>query len=231
MAKGFAAVGAPAAVGLVALSEAAVPVPFPGDALMLFIGERAAAGAIPVWLAVIGLEAATTIGVLALFYAARGPAAALLNRVGPRLGLTSERMGRATSVVERRGGSALAVGRAAPGFRTLSVVVAATSNVTARKALPALVLGGSLFVQLHLVLGYLFGPLAADLVHDALPVALALGVIALAIAFVVLRWRRGRDAAASGWAEAACPACLALGHLADRRLAAVAAASAGSRGC
>jgi len=218
VASGAAAVGAPAAVGLLALSEAAVPIPIPGDALMLLVGERASAGAIPPWAAVVGLELATVVGVIVLFFAARGPAAVLLDRVGPRLGLTDERRQRAVAVVERRGGPALAVGRAAPGFRTLSVVVAAASTMRAHRALIALVVGGSLFVQLHFVLGYVFGPAAVELVHRALPLALAIGVGLLVGAFVVLRHRRGRREGMAAWEEAACPACLALGHLAERQL-------------
>ncbi len=34
--------------------EAGVPIPLPGDFLMLVVGERVAAGALPLWLAVAG---------------------------------------------------------------------------------------------------------------------------------------------------------------------------------
>jgi membrane protein DedA with SNARE-associated domain len=124
-------------------------------------------------------------------------------------------------LVERSGGRALAAGRAAPGFRTLAVIVAATSAIRPRRALTALFVGGSVFVQLHVCLGYLFGPPALHLVRSAFPVALAVGMVLLVGAFIVVLRRRGRQGSEAVWAEAACPACLALGHFADRQLAQV----------
>ena len=47
-----------------------------------------------------------------------------------------------------------------PGLRTLTVVAAGASGLSKRRALPALILGSSVFLQLHLVLGLLLGPLA-----------------------------------------------------------------------
>jgi hypothetical protein len=40
------------------------------------------------------------------------------------------------------------------------VIAAAVSGLSARRALPALILGSSVFLQVHLVLGLLLGPLA-----------------------------------------------------------------------
>jgi hypothetical protein len=55
---------------------------------MLVVGERVAAGALPLWLAVAVLELITLAGTAALFLLARGPARALLTRAGPWVGLT-----------------------------------------------------------------------------------------------------------------------------------------------
>ena len=103
-------VGAPVAIGLLALTEAAIPVGVPGDVLMLVVGERAAAGAVSPWVAVLGLQAALVVGAVALFLALRGPARAVLVRLGPRVGLTDERVNCAQDLVERRGGRGLAMG-------------------------------------------------------------------------------------------------------------------------
>src|SRR2546430_7403535 len=96
--------GMPVALALLIPMEAGLPIPLPLDIVLLFVGERAAAGAIPLWLAFVALEAVALIGTSALFLACRGPGNALIIRLGPRVGLTSERMARATSVIERRGG-------------------------------------------------------------------------------------------------------------------------------
>jgi hypothetical protein len=83
-------------------------------------------------------------------------------------------------------------------------------------ALPALILGSSVFLQLHLVLGLLLGPLAVQAFNAAKgPALLALAVL-VAGAFVFWRVRRGRRGGAEAWAEAACPVCVGLGIISDR---------------
>jgi hypothetical protein len=85
----------------------------------------------------------------------------------------------------------------------VTVVAAASSGVRAGRALPALVLGSSLFLQAHMVLGYALGPAARELLEQARVPVLA------ATATLLLRRRRPRVTRVL--AEDACPACLALG--------------------
>ncbi len=44
---------------------------------------------LPLWLAMVALELAALVGTASLFLAARGPARALLTRLGPRLAVTN----------------------------------------------------------------------------------------------------------------------------------------------
>jgi membrane protein DedA with SNARE-associated domain len=198
--------------------EAGIPIPLPFDLVLLFVGERAAAGAIPLWLAVAALEAVALIGTAALFLACRGPGSALVKRLGPRLGLTRERMARATAVIERRGRPALAIGRGTPGLRTATCVAAGASGLTLRRALPALVIGSSVFLQLHLFLGYFLGQAAGDLIETAtVPlIVVLLGLVVVAAVFWVAR--RGRRRGAQALTEAACPLCLVLGAVGEREV-------------
>jgi len=46
--------GVPGLFGLLPLMEAGVPVPVPGDLVMLLVGERVSAAALPLWLAAAG---------------------------------------------------------------------------------------------------------------------------------------------------------------------------------
>jgi len=48
----------PGLFGPLLAMEAAVPVPVPGDVVMLLVGERVSAGALPLWLAAGALAAA-----------------------------------------------------------------------------------------------------------------------------------------------------------------------------
>ena len=152
-------------------------------------------------------------GTVVLFTAVRGPARGAIRRLGPHVGLTQPRLDRATSLLEHRGQLALAVGRATPSLRTLTVIAAAFSRLPARRALPLLILGGSVFIQLHFVLGYALGPLAEQAFRAATGPALV--VAALLVAGAALYWLRHHRGRAAGHAfsEATCVACVAVHHM------------------
>lgn len=211
-----AGLGAIAGLALMVPMEAGIPIPIPADLVMLAVGARVGAGDIPLWIAVLAFEAVSVLGTTALFLAARGPGHALVARLGPRLGLTQARIARATSLIERRGRPVLAVGRATPGLRTLTVIAAGGSGMPSRRALPALIAGSSVFLQLHLFLGYFLGSAAERALHAATGPALAVltAVVLAAVGFWLVR--RGRRAGAGGLTEAACPACLALALVAEQ---------------
>src|SRR5438105_3897451 len=189
--------------------DAGLPLPIPTDLLLLLIGERAAAGVFPVWAAAIGLEVVAIGGSTLLFVAARGPAAYLIQRLGPRIGLTAARVEAGARVVKRGGRGSLTVGRATPGLRTATVLAAAAAGLKPAYALPPLILGGSIFLQAHLVLGYFLGPAARELLqHAGIPVILA-ALLLMAIGAVIWWRRRGRGGAGA-WTEAGCPVCLTI---------------------
>lgn len=210
-----AELGLPAAIGILLLMDAGVPIPVPTDILLLVVGERAAAGAFPIWAAAIGLEVVAIVSTTVLFLALRGPAQLVISRVGHRVGLTPTRMGWATSLLERRGRGFLAMGRTTPGLRTLTVFTAATARLRATYALPAMVIGSTVFLQGHLVLGFMLGPLA-DKALQRSEVPVVLGLVALLVAGVVVwRIRRGKgQGGVQAWTEACCPACLAVALIA-----------------
>jgi membrane protein DedA with SNARE-associated domain len=193
----------PVLFGLLLAMEAGVPVPVPSDLVILVLGEWVSAGAVALWLALVAVA-----GTAALFLLARGPAAAVLERAGPRVGLTGTRLARAAALLERRGAPALATGRCTPGLRTVTAVAAASAGLRPGLALPALVLGSSLFLQAHFLLGLALGPAARELLEGArLPLLLAAGVA----------WLLRRRAAGRVLAEGCCPACLTAAALAARR--------------
>src|SRR5437868_15224418 len=108
----IAGVSGLAAVVLLLPMEAGIPIPLPADLVMFTVGERVGAGQFPLWLAVAAFEAIAVAGTAVLFAACRGPAHRLIERFGPRVGLTEARVGRAAGFAEKRGRSGLAVGRA-----------------------------------------------------------------------------------------------------------------------
>ncbi len=191
--------------------EAGVPVPIPIDLVVIAIGERVAAGSLSAVAAAVGLELVALLGTVTLFLLAKGPGQGLLTRLGPRVGLTPPRLARATSLLERHGRGALLTGRATPGLRTVTVVAAGTAGITHRRALPWLILGSSLFLQAHLLLGFALGPVLHALLERALvPFLVGAGALIL-VGVAVWIARRGHRAGLSAWTEGGCPACLAIG--------------------
>jgi membrane-associated protein len=110
------------------------------------------------------------------------------------------------------------IGRGTPGLRTVTAAAAGASGTPARRALPPLLIGATIFTQLHLVLGALLGPLARRAFDQAKGLA-TLGFLAL-LAVAALYWvvRRGRRRAIEGWDEAACPVCIGLTELVHHSL-------------
>ena len=210
--------------------EAGVPIPLPADLVMFTVGERVAAGKFPLWLAVAGFEVIAVVGTTVLFLASRGPAHRIIARFGPRLGLTQARVSRAAAFAETRGRPGLAVGRGTPGLRTLTVIAAGVSGLSGRRALPALILGSSVFLQVHLVLGLLLGPLAVRAFNQAKGPTVAAVAVLVAGTLIFWRTRRRKRAAPAAWVEATCPACIGVTLLAGRvpALAELAAADPGS---
>ena len=143
--------GVPGLLGLLVAMEAGVPVPVPSD-LMLLLGSGCRPGRCRCgWPRSAGGGRGGRDG--GAVPGGQGAGRALVRRFGPRLGLTGPRLDRATELLERRGWPALATGRTSPGLRTVTVVAAASSGIRAGRALPALVLGSSVFLQAHLLLG------------------------------------------------------------------------------
>jgi membrane protein DedA with SNARE-associated domain len=205
-----------AALVLLLPMEAGIPIPLPADLVMFTVGERVAAGRFPLWLAVAGFEVIAVVGTTVLFLACRGPAHRVIARFGPRLGLTEARVRRAAAIAETRGRPGLAIGRGTPGLRTLTVIAAGVSGLSGRRALPALILGSSVFLQVHLVLGLLLGPLADRAFDRAKGPALAVAAVLVAGTLVFWRARRRKGAAPAAWMEASCPACIGVSLLAER---------------
>ena len=123
----------------------------------------------------------------------------------------------------------VAMARVTPGVRVGAIAASGLAALPMSVFLPGLVAGNALFVGGHFALGYMVGPTAIDLVAGGGVVAAGLvAFVALAAAgavgWSVLRRRRmqavgattGQGAGGGGftaWADAACPACLALAVL------------------
>jgi membrane protein DedA with SNARE-associated domain len=204
-----------------------VPIPVPGDFLMLLAGVRAGTGQYTLIEVIAALMGATLLAAGIQYLLARGPSRSFVYRFGRYIGLTPPRLDRAAGAVRKRGAAAVAVGTCTPGLGMVTYIASGLAELAAVPFAIGLAIGSTIFVALHIALGYLFGPgvlTALDSIHlPLLPVAIGLALLGLVVWLVRTALRRRKAALASGeddtlrtlhaWTEAACPVCMIAGRL------------------
>jgi membrane protein DedA with SNARE-associated domain len=201
--------------GLLLIKESGLPVPVPGDLVVLSAGIAAANGDIDPRVGLPVVVGATILGGLVQFVLLRGPARGPVLALLGRVGLSRDRIDRLGARLRRRQARGVAVARMTPGVRVVAIAAAALAAIRLGPFALGLAAGNAVFVGGHFALGFAIG-------RPALTVASSAGLVATAIVGLALigalGWwlvRRGRPRSAegatvAGWADAACPACLAL---------------------
>ena len=207
--------GLAAACAVMLVKAIGVPLPVPGDVILLATAARAAEGKVLLWLAFMALLASLILGGTLQFLLARGPARGMVIRYGHRLGLTEARLDRLAA--RMRQGSLFGIGLAVltPGVRTAVVPASGLAGIPLKIFLPGLALGSTVDLGLHFAIGFAGSSLLALIVQPSpLVVIAALAVLGLAAWLIVARRRRATPAhAVNAWSQATCPVCLALGSV------------------
>ena len=200
-------------VGLLLVKEAGVPIPVPGDLLVIGLGVGAADGRYDAVVALGAAIAATIVGGSIQFTVLRGPGRAAVLGVLARFGVGEARIEPMADRVRRSGTAAVAVARMTPGVRIVAIAAAALAALPFGRFVAGLATGNAVFTSGHFALGVGFGAaasgIAGGLVVPVLVLA-GLGVLGLVGWRLVRRRRRPAAGSALAWADAACPACLAL---------------------
>src|SRR5688572_8243233 len=105
---------------LVLLEETGIPLPTPGDLVMLLAGTRAAQGQMHLLWVLFIIQAATMIGASILFWLAARGGRPLLYRYGRYVGLDRARLDQAEAFIARGPARAVFLGRLTPGLRNAS---------------------------------------------------------------------------------------------------------------
>lgn len=173
------------------LEEAGLPMPIPGDLVILAAGARVGQGQMSLLLAVVLIEAATLLGSTCLYAVARRGGRPVLYRYGKYFHLDLARLAHAEDFYRRRGFLAIVIGRLVPGLRIASTVMAGAMRVPYRIFLPACLIGSNNL--LVFLLGLFAGPPILDAIRGVgfstrfLGVLLGLGV--LVVAYLTIRRR------------------------------------------
>jgi membrane protein DedA with SNARE-associated domain len=206
--------GVAAACAVMLVKALGIPIPIPGDVILLATAARAAEGKVVLWLAFSALLLAIIAGGVLQFLLARGPARRTVLRYGRRLGLTMDRLERVGARMRSVGPIGIAVGVLTPGVRSAVVPACGVTRMPFAMFAIGLGIGSAIDLGLHFALGYLGSGLLTTLVAPS-PIVLV-GVLALVGlgAWLYLARRRGmsRARAVEAWAQATCPVCLVLGE-------------------
>jgi membrane protein DedA with SNARE-associated domain len=218
------AIAALGLAGLLLVKEAGVPIPIPGDLLVIGAGVATAGDPTAALVVLAMILLAGYVGGGVQFALARGALRRPLIAVLTRFGVSEARIEALADRLRRGGARAVAVARATPGVRVPAIAASGVAALPMRSFAPGLVAGNTLFVGAHFVLGFAVGLPAVAFVQSAAP-ALAIGAfVAFAVMgavgwFLIRRRRRmatGERSGYAAWSDAACPACLAVGLIGDR---------------
>ncbi len=116
--------------GLLSLEESGIPIPVPGDMVMMYAGYRVHLGLLLWYQALLCGITATILGSCILYNIGRKGGRPLLKKYGRFLHLTDRRQSRIESWLNRYGGLAVFLGRLIPGMRCGSSFVAGTFGVS-----------------------------------------------------------------------------------------------------
>ena len=209
-----------AIVGLILVKEAGVPVPVPGDLIVIGAGVAASRGDLDAPSALALIVVASIVGGAVQYGLIRSVARPLLLRLLGRV-TSAERLDQQTDRLRRGGARSVALARSTPGVRIVAVAASALAAIPPVAFIGGLAIGNALFIAAHFGLGYILGEPLLAAVGGALGPLAAVGVVVAGIGaiawFVIFRGRPGAGSAAptvvptiAAWADACCPACLAL---------------------
>lgn len=202
-----------------------VPIPIPGDLIILTAAVRAAQGKLVGWQVFVAIFIALLLGGLIQYILARGPGRGMLYRVGRYIGLTAPRLEAASRRIKKGSIAGLSIAMLVPGVRGAAIVASGLADVPLKSFLTGLALGSILFVGLHFFLGFVGG--SALFAFDRILPSPALIVLVVALLVIVyVLWvvaihrqkvaRAESEAAQSDaaalevWHEGICPVCIAL---------------------
>ncbi|HEX2232899.1 MAG TPA: VTT domain-containing protein [Thermoleophilaceae bacterium] len=183
-----------ALVGVLAFLEtgAFVGLVAPGETVVIAGGVVAGQGEIDL-LPLIGLVwTCAVLGDTTSFFIGRRLGRGFLERHGPKLRITPERLGQVEGYFQRHGGKTILIGRFIGLVRALAPFIAGSSGLAYGRFVPFSIVGCGLWASVFCVLGYLFWQSFDTVVEIPGQATFAFGVTAAAIVVGVWAYRRLR---------------------------------------
>jgi membrane protein DedA with SNARE-associated domain/membrane-associated phospholipid phosphatase len=184
-----------ALVGVMAFLEtgAFVGLVAPGETVVIAGGVIAGQGEIDL-IPLIGLVwVCAVLGDTTSFYIGKRLGRGFLERHGPRVKISHERLEQVEGYFDRHGGKTILIGRFIGLVRALAPFIAGASGLTYRRFLPYSVVGTGLWATVFCVLGYIFWRSFDRVAHYAGQAIFGFGLTVGVIVGIVVAYRRRRD--------------------------------------
>jgi membrane protein DedA with SNARE-associated domain/membrane-associated phospholipid phosphatase len=184
-----------ALVGLMAYLETAAFVGLiaPGETVVIAGGVIAGQGEIDL-IPLIGLVwTCAILGDTTSFYIGRRLGRRFLERHGPKVKITPERLDQVEGYFERHGGKTILIGRFIGLVRALAPFVAGASGLAYRRFLPYSVVGTGLWSTVFCVVGYVFWRSFDQVAHIAGQAIFGFGLTVAVVVGIVIAYRRRGD--------------------------------------
>jgi membrane protein DedA with SNARE-associated domain len=184
------------------LEEVGVPLPLPGDLVLIWAGYRVAAGQANFVVIVLLVEVAAVAGASVLYWLGLRGGRPLIVRYGRLIHVDERRLARAEDWMGRNATAAIILGRIVPGFRISTPLVSGVFHVPYRRFLPAVAAGSLIYATFWTTVGVYVGPSAAAALHAPQVTAHLLVSTILLVVVMLLTWRLHRRVL-PGWRELA----------------------------
>jgi membrane protein DedA with SNARE-associated domain/membrane-associated phospholipid phosphatase len=188
-----------ALVGVMAYLEtgAFVGLVAPGETVVIAGGVIAGEGTISLLPLIAIVWIAAILGDSTSFYVGRRLGRGFLERHGPRLKITPDRLAQVESYFDRHGGKTILIGRFIGLVRALAPFIAGSSGLTYRRFIPYSIIGTGLWATIFCTLGFIFWRSFDRVAHIAGQAIFGFGVTVAVIVGIVLAYRRRAEI--KGW--------------------------------
>jgi membrane protein DedA with SNARE-associated domain len=187
---------------LIFLEEMGIPLPLPGNFLLMYLGMQVTHGRVNPLQTVATMTIASILGSITLYCIAERVGRPAMLRWGRYFGLEQKRVARIETWLDRYGSVTIALGRLMPGLRTPTSAVGGIFDIPLRVFIPFTSLAGFIWTVFWLVLGAMLGRslhlsqyMSGSHLFGTLLLAGAFLLVLPTIGFISARRERHREAA------------------------------------
>ncbi len=182
---------------IIAVEEAGVPLPAPGDLVIAFYGHRAHGDPYELVQVILVCAAASTAGTLVPYAVARRFGLPVTHKLAGWIDVDPKRADEWIERVRRGGFRAVFIGRLIPGLRVAMSLIAGTAGVPIQQFSAGVFVAATLYWTGWVLLGAFLGPAIEDFVAPAYVGYVVILIPVVFVGYFVFRLLRAR-----GWRRA-----------------------------